>query len=137
MREVFVRRAAVCFAIAGLLGAGPLVSTVQAQDDKVFALAELEAAPKLRSAADAGRSIQESYPEELRRRGVGGMVELQFVVDKKGNVVPSSVEVLDATQTQLGAAAKKLAPKLQFIPGKVGGESVSSKVVLPIMYKPN
>jgi protein TonB len=64
------------------------------------------------------------------------MVELQFVVDAKGKVDPASVEVVDATQTALGDAAKKVAAKLAFQPGKVNGNPVKTKVVLPIIYKP-
>jgi periplasmic protein TonB len=45
--------------------------------------------------------------------------------------------VLDATHSQLGEAAKKVAPRLEFQPGKAGGAAVKSKVVLPIIYKPN
>jgi periplasmic protein TonB len=65
------------------------------------------------------------------------MVEVQFVVDEKGKVVAESIEVLDATQTQLGAAAKRVAARLEFQPGKAGGAAVKSKVVLPIVYKAN
>jgi periplasmic protein TonB len=123
-------------AVATLLVVGPFTSTAEAQD-KVYAIAELQTPPKLRSTADAGRFIAESYPEELKRRGQGGMVEVQFVVDEKGKVDPASVEVLDATHSQLGEAAKKVAPRLEFQPGKAGGAAVKSKVVLPIIYKPN
>ena len=79
--------------------------------------------------------IQDSYPEDLKRRKVGGLVELQFVVDAQGNVVPGTVEVVDATQTALGEAAKKMANRLTFEPGKLNGNKVKAKVVLPIVYK--
>jgi protein TonB len=123
-------------ALAALLAFGPGASVAQAQD-KVYALAELETPPKLKSTAEAGRLISESYPEELKRRGVGGMVEVQFVVDASGKVDAGSVEVLDATHSQLGEAAKKVAARLTFQPGKAGGSAVKSKVVLPVVYKPN
>jgi len=137
MQHSFVRRPwLVAVAVATVLSVGPFASTAEAQD-KVYAIAELQSPPKLRSTADAGRFIAESYPEELKRRGQGGMVEVQFVVDEKGKVDPTSVEVLDATHSQLGEAAKKVAPRLEFQPGKAGGAAVKSKVVLPIIYKPN
>ncbi len=123
-------------ALAALLAFGPGASVAEAQD-KVYALAELESPPKLKSTAEAGRLISESYPEELKRRGVGGMVEVQFVVDASGKVEAGSVEVLDATHSQLGEAAKKVAARLSFQPGKAGGSAVKSKVVLPVVYKPN
>jgi protein TonB len=130
-----VRRSLVPAALA-LLFAGPLASTASAQDGKVYAIAEVTNPPKLTSSALAARLIQESYPEDLRKRGVGGMVELSFVVDAKGKVDPASVEVVDATQTALGEAAKKIVSRLDFAPGKLNGGAVKTKVVLPIIYKP-
>ncbi len=122
-------------AVLALLFAGPLASSAAAQD-KVYEMSEVQSAPKLASATMAARLIQESYPEELKRRGVGGMVELAFVVDAKGKVDPASVQVTDATQTALGEAAKKVVSRLDFSPGKMNGASVKTKVVLPIIYKP-
>lgn len=122
-------------AVLALLFAGPLAHSAAAQD-KVYEMSEVQSAPKLSSATMAARLIQESYPEDLKRRGVGGMVELAFVVDAKGKVDPTSVVVNDATQTALGEAAKKVISRLDFSPGKVNGAGVKTKVVLPIIYKP-
>lgn len=130
-----IRRALVPAALA-LVFVGPLAGSAAAQDDKVYQMSEVSNPPKLASATMAARLIQESYPEDLKRRGVGGMVELQFVVDAKGKVDPASVEVMDATQTALGDAAKKVISRLDFSPGKMNGASVKTKVVLPIIYKP-
>ncbi|AMW05014.1 energy transducer TonB [Gemmatimonas phototrophica] len=129
-------RLALIPAIAAAFVAGPFVSTAQAQDDKVYAISDVQAPPKLASSVVAARIIADSYPADLKSRGVGGMVELQFVVDAKGKVDPSSVEVVDATQTALGEAAKKVVTKLDFNPAKVNGSPVRVKVTLPIIYKP-
>ena len=132
MSKSLVRRTSLVVALAvAALAIGPLASTAQAQDDKVYALAELQSPPKLRSTLQASRAIDESYPDDLRKRGVGGIVEIQFVVDAQGRVMAETIEVLDATRSQLGAAAKKVAVKLEFQPGK----AVKCKVVLPIIYK--
>ncbi|MEO7362971.1 MAG: energy transducer TonB [Gemmatimonadaceae bacterium] len=117
------------------LATGPLASNLHGQDDKIYTIAELSNPPKLSSQTNAARLIQESYPDELKRRKVGGLVELQFVVDAQGNVVAGSVEIVDATQTALGEAAKKMAGRLTFEPGKLNGNKVKAKVVLPIIYK--
>ncbi len=129
-----IHRGLVPAALA-LLFAGPLAQSAAAQD-KVYEMSEVQSAPKLSSATMAARLIQESYPEDLKRRGVGGMVELAFIVDAKGKVDPASVQVTDATQTALGEAAKKVVSRLDFSPGKVNGAGVKTKVVLPIIYKP-
>jgi protein TonB len=117
--------------------AGPLAREAKAQDEKIYPISELSNPPKLSSSSFAARLIQESYPEDLKKRGVGGMVEIQFVVDAKGKVDPASVTVVDATQTALGEAAKKVVVKLDFSPGKLNGVGVKSQVVLPIIYKAN
>lgn len=114
---------------------GPLAPSAQAQDDKVYSIAELSNPPKLSSSTTAARLIQESYPDDLKRRKVGGLVELQFVVDAQGNVVAGTIEIVDATQTTLGEAAKKAVSGFQFEPGKLNGAKVKTKVVLPIVYK--
>lgn len=123
-------------ALVAALFVGPLAATAHAQSDKVYAIADVQAPPKLSSSANAARLIQDSYPADLKSRGVGGMVELQFVVDDKGKVDPGTVEVVDATQTALGEAAKKVVTKLDFNPAKVNGTPVRVKVTLPIIYKP-
>ena len=122
-------------AAVAVMFAGPLADTAVAQADKVYELSELSSPPKLASAVNTARLIQESYPTDLKNRGVGGMVVVEFVVDAKGKVDPASIQVVDATQTALGEAAKKVVPKLDFNPGKLNGSAVKSKVVLPIVYK--
>jgi protein TonB len=64
------------------------------------------------------------------------MVERLCVVDSKGQVDPASVEVVDATRTALGEAAKKLASSLDFQPGNVNGTAITTKVALPIISEP-
>ena len=117
------------------LSFGPMVNSAAAQDERIYNISELSNPPKLASALTAAKLIQESYPEDLKRRKVGGLVELQFVVDAQGNVVAGTIEVVDATQTALGEAAKKAITRFTFEPGKLNGTKVKSKVVLPIVYK--
>lgn len=135
MMRYVISRVCVPAAVA-VLALTASAPAAQAQDDKIYAIAEVQSPPKLSSSTMAAKLIQESYPADLKSRGVGGMVELQFVVDAKGKVDPSTVEVVDATQTALGEAAKKVVSRLDFSPGKVNGAGVRTKVVLPIIYKP-
>jgi len=128
-----LRLAAAILALA--LAVGPMTTSAAAQDDKVYNIAELTNPPKISSSAIAAKLILDSYPEELKRRKVGGLVELQFVVDAQGNVVAGSVEIVDATQTALAEAAKKVVTRFTFEPGKLNGTKVKTKVVLPIVYK--
>jgi protein TonB len=122
--------AALLFAIAAT--AAPLA----AQDaDPVYSGSELTTPPKLVSAPAAARLIDRSYPEALRRAGVNGTVQVQFVVGTDGKVEAASIQIIAATQPELGEAAKQAAEKIEFKPGKVNDKPVRSRVVLPIVYK--
>ena len=127
----------LALALFGASVALPLVvGRAAAQEGKVYSMSEVQSQPKLSSVTLAARLILESYPADLKSRGVGGLVELQFVVDEKGKVEAASVEIVDATQTTLAEAAKKVVARLDFTPGKMNGAGVRTKVVLPILYKP-
>ena len=131
------RKRFLALALFGAVAALPLFpGRATAQEGKVYLMSEVQSQPKLSSVTLAARLILESYPADLKSRGVGGLVELQFVVDEKGKVEAASVEIVDATQTTLAEAAKKVVSRLDFTPGKMNGAGVRTKVVLPILYKP-
>ena len=125
-----VGAAAIALVIAALV---PSVARAQ---NEVYGPEDLSSAPKLVSAAATARLVARSYPEDLRRAGTGGTVQLQFVIGANGKVEPSSVEVVSAPAPALGAAAKAVIEKLEFVPGKKDGGAVRSRVQLPISYKP-
>jgi protein TonB len=109
---------------------------VKAQDaSKTYTLAEVETKPSLASVQNFQRLVSEGYPEDLKRRRLGGVAEIAFIVDATGKVEPSSVEVVDATQPAFGEAAKKALLLAGFKPGKVSGNPVRTKVSLPIVYR--
>lgn len=133
-RRFGTRVAAPLAAAALLLIAAPL--SLRAQDAaKVYAPHELQARPKLAAPASAARTIQSSYPAKLRNAGISGEVEIEFVVGADGKVEDGTIEVLAATVPALADAAKAVAPKLSFVPGKVQGAPVRAKVTLPIIYR--
>ncbi len=111
-------------------------SAAMAQDaSRTYTLAEVEVRPSLSSVQAFQRLVSEGYPEDLRRRRMGGIAEVAFIVDATGKVEPSSVEVVDATQPAFGEAAKKALLQSGFKPGKVSGTAVRTKVSLPIVYR--
>lgn len=110
--------------------------TALAQDaSRTYTLAEVETKPSLASVATFQRIVSEGYPEDLKRRRMGGIAEIAFVVDATGKVEPASVEVIDATQPAFGEAAKRALLQAGFKPGKVSGNAVRTKVSLPIVYR--
>lgn len=124
--------------VARLALAGALVAaipTLAAAQDKVHDAAELTTKPKLASMAKTAQLVQRSYPAKLKSAGVDGTVQVQFVVGTDGKVEESSVEVVAATVPALGDAAREVASKLEFQPGKVNDAPVRTRVLLPIVYK--
>lgn len=129
-----IRFAFVAAAAVALVALHP--TTVLAQDaSRTYTLAEVETKPSLASMASFQRLVADGYPEDLKRRRMGGIAEVAFVVDASGKVEPGSVEVVDATQPAFGEAAKKALLMAGFNPGKVSGAAVRTKVSLPIVYK--
>lgn len=122
--------AVVALAIAALL---PTIAHAQGE---VYGAEDLSAAPKLVSPAATARLVARSYPDDMRRAGTGGTVQLQFVVGSNGKVEPNSVEVVSAPVASLGSAAKAVVEKIEFVPGKKDGGAVRARVQLPITYRP-
>ncbi|MGZ8412384.1 MAG: energy transducer TonB [Gemmatirosa sp.] len=127
------RRLTSVAAVAFALCAVPRLAAAQ---DAVYGGEDLTSPPKLVSGAAAARLVARSFPEEMRKAGTGGTVQLQFVIGKDGKVEPGSIEVVDSPAPALGNAAKTVAEKMQFVPGKKDGNTVRARVQLPIVYKP-
>ena len=118
------------------LAIAALADGAAAQGD-VYAPGQLTSAPKIVSMDDASRTIQMSYPEHLRSRGVGGTVQLQFIIGPDGRVEEESIRIVVASVQELGEAAVRAAAKLEFSPPKVKDAPVRVRVMLPIVFKPS
>lgn len=101
----------------------------------VVAVEDLTDPPALASARQAANLIQESYPSRLQRRGIGGDVVLEFVVNADGKVDDNTVEVVSASISGLGDAAKSVINRIRFTPGKVNGQPVRTQIQFPIQYR--
>jgi periplasmic protein TonB len=114
--------------------AAPSFAQAQAQN-QIFSPAELTVAPKLASPSEVARIVRESYPDQLRRAGINGTVEVEFVVGPDGRVEGNTVEVIAASPPALGTAAKNAVGKFTFKPGQVKGQPVRTRVAIPLVYK--
>jgi protein TonB len=129
-----IRLSLLAVAAAAITTLAPVA--VKAQDaSKTYTLAEVETKPSLASVATFQRMVAESYPEDMKRRRMGGIAEIMFIVDATGKVEPGSVQLVDATQPAFGEAAKKALLQAGFKPGKVAGNPVRTQVSLPIVYR--
>jgi protein TonB len=111
-------------------------ATLRAQGgESVYAGEDVDTPPRLSNPARTARLVAESYPAELKRSGVAGQAQVQFVVDASGKVEPGSVEVVIATAPAFAVAAKSVASRIEFMPGMAKGQAVRTRVLLPIQYK--
>ena len=120
--------------LIGLAAVSPTEARAQSAE-RVYTNEELTDLPRLLSPSRAQRLIEESYPPDLKRAGIGGRVQVRFIIGADGKVEPESVPVLAATGAAPGDAAAKMVPKLEFRPGKIGDKAVRSIAVLPITYE--
>lgn len=128
------RLAAAGFFAALLALAGASDAAAQ---EALYNPAELTTLPKISSPAKVKSLIERTYPPELRNRGIGGKVQVQFVVGVDGKVEPASVKVVATTAPALADAAVEVARMLEFSPGQKDGKAVRSQVLLPIVYSTN
>jgi protein TonB len=125
---------AVTAGCLGLLLAWASAASAQA-DGTVVSMADLTTPPALASAQQAATLIQQSYPDRLQRRGIGGEVVLEFVIGADGKVEESTVEVVSASISGLADAAKSVIGRVRFTPGKVNGQPVRTQIQFPIEYR--
>ena len=81
------------------------------------------------------RGLQErvEYPEDARRDGVEGVVEVQFVVDELGRV--QDAKILRSPDIRLSLAAIRAVGPSQFVPGLVDGVPTRVRFAVPITFK--
>ncbi|WP_100628083.1 energy transducer TonB [Algoriphagus formosus] len=77
-----------------------------------------------------------TYPSQARRMGIEGVVLVRFVVNKDGSVQDAEVV------RSLGGGCDEIALKVvanspEWNPGKVGGNAVRSRMVIPIRFRLN
>jgi protein TonB len=129
---------AVIFAVGAHVVFAPARASAQQQSaspSPIYASNDLESPPKLVSTAKAAKVIEGSFSRPLRQAGLGGMVQLQLVIDTRGNVEETSIEVVETPSPALAEAARRAARRLEFTPGRYRGEAVRTRVILPIVYK--
>lgn len=123
------------FALTAFLIASAAPAALAQGGEQVYAGEDVDTPPRLANPAKTARLVAESYPAQLKRSGVQGQAQIQFVVDASGKVEPESVEVVLASTPAFAVAAKEVVAKIEFTPGKSKGQAVRTRVLLPIQYK--
>lgn len=95
----------------------------------VFTLEQLDRVPAARYRASP------RYPEDLRRAGINGSVQVMLYVDPQGRVM--NAEIFKSDNPGFNQAALDAAFKWRFEPGVRQGEAVSFKMLLPLNFTVN
>ncbi len=66
----------------GILSLTPLEAL--AQDSEIHSLDQFSELPRPADVRQAGKAINKAYPRTLQHRGIGGRVQLRFVVGADG-----------------------------------------------------
>jgi len=78
------------------------------------------------------RQVPPDYPEALQRAGIGGTVEIEFIVDPVGNVI-AAYPVRPGTPA-LDEAAAAAVRQWKFKPGMRAGRAVNVRMRVPIVF---
>lgn len=76
-----------------------------------------------------------AYPEALRARGVEGAVTARFVVDERGRVDTTAVEVVESSDPLFGAAVLASMPAMRFTAARRAGRPVRQLAVQRFVFR--
>ncbi|HEY0969281.1 MAG TPA: energy transducer TonB [Opitutaceae bacterium] len=95
-------------------------------DSALFDVDQLDRAPMVRYQS------KPEYPPDLRRRGIGGEVIVEFIVDERG--IARRVKAVSAPHTALAEAAENAVGQWTFFPGMKAGRAVATRLAVPVMF---
>lgn len=116
------------------LGAVPAAAQQEAATTgRVYELHEVEVLPRPQNMAEFTAALAGSYPAHLRQAGVGGIVQVAFVVDAGGQ--PVEARVLSTPDSSFAAPSLQAVSLLRFTPAQSGGQAVAVRVEQPITWR--
>lgn len=119
--------------LAILVAAAPAAAQQAPADSvRVYELVQVDELPRPQNVPELVAALQEAYPPELRAAGIGGTVELSFVVGADGST--GSVRVLNASDSAFIAPSLQALSVLRFTPAQVGGRPVAVRVEQPLQW---
>ena len=113
----------------GFLGASDIRSITAAEvvQDDAFNVADLEKRP------EAVSQVAPTYPAELKKAKVEGVVTLLFVLDETGRVEDPRVE--NSTRPEFEKPALEAIRKWRYSPGMKDGQAVRTYIKVPIRFR--
>lgn len=116
----------------------PTIVTIPTEGSAYFMLTILTAGPRASSQLEfAGgpkvlHKVIPSYPDELRRQGIEGHVELQVGIDPEGNV--GGVRILKSVHPYLDNSAVQALKQWKFEPVRQNGVPVPAVITLTVNF---
>ena len=99
------------------------------------AFARFDAAPSLRNREEVARALEQEYPPENRRAGIGGQTYIWVLVDVLGVARAGQVNVSSGCQ-ELDEAALRAAEVMEFTPAIRDGQPVAVWIPIAIDFDP-
>lgn len=94
----------------------------------VFAATEVDQLPEI------AHDLRPQYPEALRRSGLSGVAQLEYVISADGLVDSATIRVLQSTHPAFGMAAWQAIRGARFRPARRGGQTVAVLVQQTIRF---
>ncbi|MBN1403158.1 MAG: energy transducer TonB [Opitutales bacterium] len=95
-------------------------------ENMIFELKDLDERPR------PTVQTKPQYPLDLRQAGINGKVEVEFLVDPRGNV--RNVKIISSTNPGFDESVLRAVRTWRFEPGKKNGKKVTVRVRVPIPF---
>lgn len=94
---------------------------------EIFELGDVDSPPQPRT------RIEFSYPSAARRKGITGVVKVEYVVDQKGRV--EKIHIVESPDRILSEATEDVLRRARFEPATKGGTAVKVRMRAAIPYR--
>ena len=106
--------------------------TLEVADEPTFT--PYEVAPRMTNRLQGLVAAQREYPALLREAGIGGSVQVWFLIDERGVVQETGFRERSG-HAQLDAAALAVAGLIEFTPARNRGKDIPVWISLPIAFR--
>ena len=116
---------------------GDIKTNIQQSKDSIYEAGDVEVMPQFPGGNEAMmKFIQENtvYPENAKKKGIGGKTFVSFTIEKDGSI--TDVKVLRGCDKECDAEAVRVVKSMpKWTPGKVKGKTVRVNFVMPFVFK--
>lgn len=94
---------------------------------EIFELGDVDSPPQPRT------KIEFSYPSSAKRRGITGVVKVEYVVNERGRV--EQINIVDSPDRSLSNATTEVLERARFQPAEKSGRAVKVRMRAAIPYR--